>query len=794
MLPLLKHKWLDLGITAKVGLILVILVLACLIVAGSAFVQNSRTTEKLQDVATTLLPASRLSRHALTTFTEALQLYEDAVVTNEELFLKKGQQKEQEVENTLQQIQTITAAHITESSVAVSALQADLAAHTEQAVPVYTDLILAAGETANEQLIDQALLLGKKALVLHNRLESLNTSLQKLLDKQLADVRSFTERQQRMGVLLTLLTIFLALLISFLLTRLITRPIVALAATARRISKGTWTGELIADGNDEISELTRSFSEMLTVLHQREEALLVSEKKYREIFNATSEAIVIYDADTMAALDANKTSRRMSGYSLEEFLSSKFSDMSADVPGNCREDLIQLFRKTKDGTPQVFEWLVQNKNGETGWAEFSLTLSELDRKKIIILVARNITDRKNEEAEKAKRAQRQQQADKLETLGTLAGGIAHDFNNILSGVIGYTELATMRPNVGEDVKADLKNVHKAAMRARDLVAQILAFSRKGEQARTIFEPAIIVKEVIKLLRSSTPTTIDIQHTISSRASIEADPTQFHQVAMNLCTNATQAMADTGGLLRITLDEISPADGKHEFPADLPPAPHLRLMVEDSGIGMDEATRKKIFNPYFTTKGVGKGTGLGLSVVHGIVKEQHGKVTVTSAPGQGTIFCIYLPVVKQDIDTEYTTAAPRTDYLVNHTVTAGSGERIMLVDDEPDVVNLLADFLVQANYHICTFSDSREALDVFTATPERYDMIITDMTMPDMTGLELSQKILAIRPELPIILMTGFSEQVNREKALTAGIREFFLKPPDIKKLLSTVHALLAAEE
>jgi PAS domain S-box-containing protein len=533
MLTFVKNKWLDLGITAKVGLILITFVLACLVVAGASFIRNSQTAERLQAVVTTLLPANRLSQQALTTFTEELKLFEDALVTDEEVLLKKGQEKKKEVDTLLAELGLITANLATGAVSSVPGLRREMNRYADQAVRVYGRMIQADGETESEQFYAQAVRLGRQALALHDRLDRLNSALQGVLDTHLNDVRRFNARQQRLGILLTLLSIGIALLISFLLTRLITRPIVALAAVTRNIARGSWSGRLEPAGNDEVAGLTRSFNEMFTVLRQREEALVQSEKKYREIFDATREAIIIYDAATMQMLDANRTCRELTGYSAEEIVDMQFGDMGAGIPPYVTELAQSYFKKTLAGDPQTFEWPVRTKYGEVAWAELSLTLSELGRKKVLIMVARNISERKKNEEEKQELAKQLQQADKMETLGTLAGGIAHDFNNILSGILGYTELAAMRPTAGEDIKADLVNVRKAAFRARDLVSQILAFSRKSDKvSTTVFEPAIIVKEVLKLLRSSTPATIEIEQHINTRAKIEADPSQFHQIMMN----------------------------------------------------------------------------------------------------------------------------------------------------------------------------------------------------------------------------------------------------------------------
>ncbi len=787
----LKKRWLNLRIATKVGLILVSLVCACLVVAGSAFIQNSRITGKLHDVVFALLPASRLSQNVVSLFTEQRRLYEDAIVTDEELLLKNAKGKAASIQSSLEELEQLLQGPVVSVTRSIPGIRQEISTYSSEATAVYGGLIENTEDPVNNKLYDQSLALAQQSIFLESRLTVLNSSIQNLLDSQLTEIREFIARQQILGVLLALLTIGLALLISFLLSRLITRPIVALATTARSITDGSWSGELIPVGNDEVAELTRSFSNMLAVLQQREEALVEGEKRYRQIFNATREAIIIYDAKTLKVLDVNRTCCELTGFEEDEILTMQFAGMGSGIAPYTQEYARKYFARTLEGKSQVFEWQIQKKDGELLMAELSLSMAEIDRGEIIIMVARDITQRKKNEAEREKLAKQLQQADKMETLGTLAGGIAHDFNNILSGIFGYTELAAMHQSAGKDVQIDLKQIKKAAIRARDLVAQILAFSRKGEQAVTIFDPATIVKEVVSLLRSSVPSTIAIEHSINSDARIKADPSQLHQVMMNLCTNAVHAMEEEGGRLGISVSEISTDDTAVHYPSDLKSGYYLCIEVSDTGIGMDSATRERIFEPYFTTKSVGKGTGLGLSVVHGIVTEYGGGLVVESVPAQGTIFRVFLPVAEPE-SVSVRPVAQRV-LVEGGALPRGSCGRIMLIDDEPDLVNVMAAFLVQVGYQVCTYTDSIQALKDFSKTPELYAVVISDMTMPGMTGLELSQKMLALCPKLPFILLTGYSEQVSREKALEKGICEFFLKPIDLYGLLQAICSILGQD-
>jgi CheY-like chemotaxis protein len=405
----------------------------------------------------------------------------------------------------------------------------------------------------------------------------------------------------------------------------------------------------------------------------------------------------------------------------------------------------------------------------------------------------------------------------MEALGTLAGGVAHDFNNILSAIIGYTELALMDTAEGSRMNRNLIGVLQASERATDLVKQILTFSRQSEQMRHPIQISSLVKEALKLLRSSTPTTIEIRSQIPNQhAPILAEPTQIHQIVMNLCTNAAHAMEAEGGVLEVTLDEcaadelvsVAPLAGK-PAPGALPDAggghtgghqaggnlsggrpkrgaaetgggSYLHLQVKDSGYGIPEEIIDSIFDPYFTTKAVGEGTGMGLSVVLGIVKTCGGEIMVRSKRGKGTCFDVYLPQVQAEAAAE----ADETAFL------ATGSEHILFVDDEPTLVILGKQLLERLGYTVNTFTNSREALAAFREAPGHFDLVMTDMTMPDLTGDRLARAILDIRPEIPVILCTGFSRLINEERARSLGIRSFLMKPLTLPQLAKVVREVL----
>ncbi len=376
------------------------------------------------------------------------------------------------------------------------------------------------------------------------------------------------------------------------------------------------------------------------------------------------------------------------------------------------------------------------------------------------------------------------QSQKLEAIGTLAGGIAHDFNNILAAVIGYTDMAKEIVEPGTQLAKDLDQVLKAGHRAKELVRQILVFSRQSETEPIDLMPANIVKEVIKLLRPSLPTTIAIEQKISPKAGpVHIDPTQLHQILMNLCTNAFHAMEERGGNLSITLNNtLLDADN---LPSTMhaKPGNYVELMVSDTGSGIPASIRNRIFDPFFTTKEMGKGTGMGLSIVHGIVTGYNGFIDVESTPGSGTTFRIFLPMAAQADIQERSESEP---------VPQGS-EHILFVDDEEVLAEMVESMLERLGYRVTVRTSSLEALNTFRNHPDLFDVVITDQTMPGMTGLDLARRILTLRPNMPIILCTGYSTLISEEEAKAYGIRAFALKPLTKKDMAVLIRRVLSEE-
>ena len=375
-----------------------------------------------------------------------------------------------------------------------------------------------------------------------------------------------------------------------------------------------------------------------------------------------------------------------------------------------------------------------------------------------------------------------QQVMKLQAIGTLAGGIAHDFNNILFPIVGYTEL-TM-DDIPEDCQArkNLEEILKATHRAKELVQQILTFSRQGCQERKPLKIQFLIKEALKLLRATIPSSIEIESNVDEGCGpIKGDPTQIHQVIMNLCTNAYHAMQATGGKLEVGLKQVAISYERSLERVGMKVGPHLELTVKDAGHGMEPEVLERIFEPYYTTKEQGKGTGLGLSVIHGIIKNHGGDISVTSKPGKGTEFTVYLPVI-DDVDEATEIVAPAG-------ATRGS-ERILLIDDEKQIIDMEQQILERLGYKVTPKTDSEEALEEFAALPDRFDLVITDMTMPKMTGDQLARKLMEIKPNIPVILCTGFNETIDEEKALAMGIDRFVMKPIVKDVLAGTIRSVL----
>lgn len=500
-------------------------------------------------------------------------------------------------------------------------------------------------------------------------------------------------------------------------------------------------------------------------------SLSEAEERFRAIFEQAAVGVAQINSKTGAFLHINKKYADIVGYTVEEMKNLSFQKITH--PDDLQEDLNRM-QQLLAGEIREFsmEKRYYRKDGTIVWVR--LTVAPMwgigQEPKYNISVAEDITEQKRMGAQL-------QQAQRMEAIGTLAGGIAHDFNNILSPIIGFSEMLQEDLPQGSLQQESANEILRAALRAKDLVKQILAFSRQSHQELKPVRLKSILKETLKLLKHSIPTTIDIQTEMDSDCGmVVADPTQIHQVIMNLATNAYHAMQESGGQLKIVLKQTEIEPSLFDF-SDLLPGKYALLKVIDTGMGIKKEVMDKIFDPYFTTKETGKGTGLGLSVVQGIVKSCHGDIHVYSEPGKGTEVHVYLPIMKKLTENEDSDPSVPIQ---------GGTERLLLVDDEEMIVKMEKQILERLGYHVTTRTGSIEGLEAFKANPDAFDLILSDMTMPNMTGVQFANEIKKIRPKIPVIIYTGFSDRVNEGTIKALGIQGYVMKPVIKKEIARAI--------
>jgi PAS domain S-box-containing protein len=512
-----------------------------------------------------------------------------------------------------------------------------------------------------------------------------------------------------------------------------------------------------------------------------EETLKENEETLRRITTSAQEAIVMMDDQGKVSF-WNEAAERIFGYSKQEILGSDLHCMLA--PSQYIETYrhrFPHFTQTGQGPAvnRVTELIGKKKDGSEFFIELSLSSVKIHGKWHAIGIIRDITIRKRNETEQKELAKKLQQAQKMEAIGTLAGGIAHDFNNILAAIMGYTELSLGKVEEGSNIKRYLNEVFSAGKRAKDLVNQILAVAREAKEEIRPIQVSTLVKEVLKLIRSTIPTTIDVRQDLQSDSLIMGSPTRVHQILMNLCTNAAHAMQDQGGVLKIGLKDVTIKKMPPASSFGLKTGDYIELTVSDTGAGISPDIIGSIFEPYFTTKTAGEGTGLGLSVVHGIVESYGGKITAHSALGKGSTFTIFFPITKMST-ANHSHASEK--------LPMGS-ERILLLDDEVAIARMGSQMLASLGYSVTERTSSIEALELFRTRPNDFDLVITDMTMPNLTGDQLAVELMKIRPDIPVILCTGYSKKLSDETVRELGIKALAHKPivmSDLSKIIRTV--------
>lgn len=537
------------------------------------------------------------------------------------------------------------------------------------------------------------------------------------------------------------------------------------------------------------TELKNSYQALQLELQEREraeESLRESEERFRTIADFT------YDWECWLAPDGSynynsPSCERITGYRAEEFVENPRLLQEIVHPDDRALIFQHLHQDLKSDLPHSLVFRIITKNGQERHIDhvcqpvYSPDGKHLGRR----VSNRDVTQFRKAEAEKAQLETQLRQAQKMEAIGTLAGGIAHDFNNILSPIIIYTEIVMRMLDADNPVQPLLESVHKSSKRAADLVKQILTISRQTERQQVLMQLGPVVKESLKLLRASLPATIEIrQESFTDQDWLVADPTEIYQIVMNLCTNAAYAMGDRGGVLTVALDNLELGQEQTAHGLTVQAGNYLRLTIQDTGSGIAPAILERIFEPYFTTKEIGHGTGLGLALVHGIVKNYGGGIKVFSESGVGTTFEVLLPMVEAQVEAESETLAR---------IPAGK-ERILLVDDEPDIVAAVKLILGQAGYEVEGFTSSPEALEAFRVNPEKFDLIIADLTMPQLTGLDLAKELLRLRPDVPLILCTGYGESLSMEQARAMGISQIILKPIIPAQLSESIRSVLDASQ
>ena len=508
-----------------------------------------------------------------------------------------------------------------------------------------------------------------------------------------------------------------------------------------------------------------------------------NELKRQELFNQSFQLIAILSPHGILE-DVNESQLAFSQCKATDILYKPYWETPWCLHDEtCRQKIKQAVENAARGETVRLETTFSNGHGHIKDIDISLKPVFSDEHvAFIVTESRDVTESKLAESERSKLLIQLQKAQKLEAIGTLAGGIAHDFNNILSSIFGYAQLAQMNLDNPEKLNNHMKQILKGAQRASDLVKQILTFSRQAENEKSSLRLHLVVKEALKLLRSSIPSTIEMVTRVETRDMVNADPTQMHKMIMNLCTNAYHAMT-SGGTLTVSLTTVDQIPPEHQSKDYLRPGPFLKLMVQDTGHGMNPETIEKAFDPYFTTKEVGRGTGIGLALVGAIIEDHQGLVHIESISGQGTSFFVYLPVVTKN------KAAAADSHTGVETFLQPGKETIMLVDDEPDILALIEELLNKFGYSVHAFNNGETALNAYKEGKINFDMVITDMTMPRLTGIALAEAILSDNKNTPIILCSGFNETISRSKIKAIGVSAFLEKPLDTHQLLKTMRTL-----
>lgn len=600
-----------------------------------------------------------------------------------------------------------------------------------------------------------------------------------------------------------IMALFLAFIFHFLLTRRARKLIV----TTEKFSQGELDIRSNLTGSDELAQLSHAFDQMAENFSQTQNRLVEdmqqrkhveinlreSEASYRALFNANEDSVFVHDPETGAILDVNLTACESYGYSVAEFSQLNVGDISSGVEPYTLEHAAQLIRTLKDNKPITFEWRAKHKDGSLQWNDVCLKKAVIAGQPRVLGFTRDITERKKTEAAQQQLESQLRQAQKMESIGQLTGGIAHDFNNILTSILGNTDLSRelLNPQLDPKISKYLNNILRSGHRARDLIKQMLTFSRGQHSKTSVLHLAPLIDETTKLMRSTLPSSMELHVNIAATVStVRSDPVQIEQILTNLYINARDAMQGQG---RVTIflnnknyQQQVCSSCQRSFSGEF-----VELAVKDNGGGISQQTLERIFEPFYTTKEVGKGSGMGLSMVHGIVHKQGGHIIVGSVLSKGSTFHMLFPAVADEQVTE-----PVTDQLkpALSSVRKKIDATVLLVDDEQKVTEFMTDLLQSRGMNVISMTNSEHALTAFKGAPQAFDLVITDQTMPKLTGMELAAQLLLISPKLPIILYTGHSEHLSEESVKQQGIKSFLKKPVEIETLITTIDKLLNKAE
>ena len=570
------------------------------------------------------------------------------------------------------------------------------------------------------------------------------------------------------------------LLLSVFSYLVITRRAAIVARAADRFAAGDSQVRTRLRGGDELAELGRAFDAMADRVSQSQQVVSEREELFRALVEQSADGVVLRQGDRVYYV--NPAGCAIMGYTREELQAQTLEQQLGRVHPDDRERFLKRLRR-RDTAPQREESRILRPDGACRWVTTSATAFTLNGQPATLTTFSDITERR--EAETARLALERQfhQAQKMEAVGTLAGGIAHDFNNILGVIVGNAALALQDVGPEHSARESLEQIARSGRRAADLVRQLLAISRPAKLERQLVHLPTVLREDTPLLRAMLPAGVEMSVAVDGEVpDIMANPTELHQVLLNICTNARQAMAGGAGTLRLMLSEVTigPSPGSH--PAELQPGRYARLAIQDSGIGMDAGTISRIFEPFFTTKDVGQGTGLGMAVVLGIMTSLQGAIAIASRPGDGTTVTLYFPAAAGGSPT------PAPDASV--AVPVGGGQHILILDDESPLVRMATRVLERKGYRVTGFSHVVDALDAIHAFPEAFDLLMVDFNMPGATGVAVAREVWTRRPGLPVLMVSGRLSDAEMAEVAATGIHRTLAKPYSTDDLCAAVHDLL----